>query len=62
MVEDIGCRLRVLGAVRSKQFELLAGSVGRKREHGGLHRAYENARVVREGLCIGPFLDLVSGV
>ena len=51
----------VLGETRSKEFELLGVSVGRKRQHG-LHRTHGDARVVREGLCIGPFLDLVSGV
>ena len=52
----------VPGATRTKQSELRAGSVGRKREHGGLHRTHEDARVVREGLRIGPFLDFVSGM
>jgi len=52
----------VLGATPSKQIELLAVSVGRKLERGGLHRTHETARVLREGLCIGLFLDFISGM
>ena len=49
-----------LGATRPKQFDLLAVSVERIRQHGGLHRTHTDANVVREGLYIGPFPDFVS--
>ena len=34
--------------------------MGRERQHS--HTTHEDARVVREGLWIGPFLEIVSGI
>ena len=62
LVEDKGYRLRCPGC-NTPQTVPVTCSVGRKRaEHGGFHRIHEDAGVVREGLCISPFLDFVSGM